>query len=614
MKLFILNFIAFFKKKLQKIQLTFVGIKLTFFKKIDLDEFRTKLARVDAHKQLAILGVIAGLLTGLAMIVFRKTIEVFGLIFMPDGNYENFESLPWNWRLALPIAGGLIIGLALGWQKKDDFKAGIGFVIERLSLHQGYFPFKNTINQFFVGAASIVFGFSAGREGPAVHLGAATSSFFGKRLSLPNNSIRLLVASGAAAAIAASFNTPLAGVAFAMEVILLEYSFASLTPIILASFVATVIANIFYGDAIAFSPPPLTLVSLSEIPIVLLLGLVIGLSIYVFSRLSIFFTWLNKLSTLLKFIALGIMTGALAVFLPEIMGISYDSINAALKGELTIWILIALVAGKLLLTAATATLGAGIGIIAPVLVIGAGIGGIFGLLVQYLNPFMFTSAPGLYVMLGMAAAMGALLEAPLAALLALLELTNNPNIILPGMLVVISANLLLTGFFNQKSYFLRSLNKSGIFPNQAPLSLALSRVAVAYVMERNFVRSMREISLVKAQEILAKKPIWILLDLNKEKAGLDEKNLLPAADLARYLEQDEVQPKFAEEDFIIDLLQIPAERFAATSIDLSATLEEATNKMNNLHVDTLFVKQMNAPNIYKIAGIITREHIKNYYS
>lgn len=601
-----------YQEFLQKIQLFSININLSLEKKLNLDNFRTKLARVDAHPQLAILGIIAGLLTVFVMIVFRKSIELLGFLFMPDGNYENFEALSWNWRLALPIAGGLILGLVLSFQKKEDFRAGIGFVIERLSLHQGYFPIRNSINQFFVGTVSIFFGFVAGREGPAVHLGAATSSFFGKRLSLPNNSIRLLVASGVAAAIAASFNTPLAGVAFAMEVVLLEYSIASLTPIILASFVATVVLKIFYGDSIAFSPPPLTLVSLGEIPIILVLGLVVGFSVYLFSRLTKWFDWLKKLSILLRFILVGIGTGALAIFLPEIMGISYDSINQALAGGTGIWVLLALVVGKLFLTAATTTLGAGIGVIAPILVVGAGIGGIFGLLVQYLNPLMFTSAPGLYVMLGMAAAMGALLEAPLAALLALLEMTHNPNIILPGMLVVISANLLLTGFFKQKNYFLSSLNDAGIFLKQAPLSLALSRVAVAYVMERNFIRSMREINLEKAHEILAKKPLWILLDLDK--SALEEKNLLPAADLARYLEQEEIQAKLAEEDFRIDLLNIPAQRFTAAPIDLSATLEEATNKMNTLHIETLFVRQMNAPNIYKIAGIVTREHIKNYYS
>lgn len=598
----------------EKIQMFFIKINLVKHNNFNLDDFRNKLARVDAHPQLAILGVVAGFLTAIAMLLLRKIIETLAFAFMPDDNYEHFETLPWNLRLALPIAGGLIIGLILAFQKKDNLKSGISFVIERLSLHQGYFPFKNTLNQFFVAVASIIFGFSSGREGPAVHLGAATSSFFGKKLSLPNNSIRLLVASGAAAAIAASFNTPLAGVAFAMEVILLEYSFASLTPIILASFVATVITKIFYGDAIAFTPPPLTLVSLAEIPIILILGLVVGFSIYGFTQFSKLFNWLKNLSVLLRLIFLGILTGALGVFLPEVMGISYDSVNSALKGELGIWILVALVVGKIILTSATTAVGVGIGIIAPVLVIGAGIGGVFGLLVQYLNQIMFTSAPGLYTMLGMAAAMGALLSAPLAALLALLELTNNPNIILPGMLVVISANLLITGFFKQKNYFLSSLNQSGIFPTQAPLSLALSRVAVGFVMERNFVRSIREINLTKAHAILAKKPLWILLDLDKSSSVLDEKNLLPAADLARYLELEEIQEDLLKEDFKIDLLQIPADRFAAAPIDLSATLEEATNKMNKLHVEALFVRQMNAPNIYKISGIITSSSIKNYYS
>lgn len=166
-----------------------------------LDNFRRKLAAVDALPQLCLLGLVAGLLTGSLMVGFRLLLSAGALGFMPDDNPENFEGLaPWV-RASLPLLAVLVIGIVLGRQHPAQRKLGIGHVIERLTYHQGKMPLRAWLNQVVVGVASVLGGLSAGREGPAIHLGAGASSWIGERLKLPNNSLRVLVACGTAAGI-----------------------------------------------------------------------------------------------------------------------------------------------------------------------------------------------------------------------------------------------------------------------------------------------------------------------------------------------------------------------------------------------------------------------------
>ncbi|MDH3513362.1 MAG: chloride channel protein, partial [Gammaproteobacteria bacterium] len=190
------------------------------------DSLRVRLARAEALPQLATLGVICGLLTGIVIIAFRMLIEVSQSLFLPGANPENYEGLTMAWRFLLPLAGGLVLGLVFQFLPAESRHVGVVHVMERLSYHQGRLPLRNAIVQFLGGAVSIIAGHSVGREGPAIHLGAASGSVAGRHLGLPNNSLRVLAGCGVAAAIAAAFNTPLAGVVFAMEVVIMEYTVA----------------------------------------------------------------------------------------------------------------------------------------------------------------------------------------------------------------------------------------------------------------------------------------------------------------------------------------------------------------------------------------------------
>ena len=574
-----------------------------------LESFRRQLANVDALPQLCVLGLVSGVITGAVMVAFRLLLEAGAVLYMPEGEPEAFEGLsPWL-RALLPIVAVTLIGLLLYRQRSAARKLGVSHVIERLTYHQGRFPLRNWLNQWWVGVVSVLGGLSAGREGPAIHLGAAASSGLGLKLRLPNNSLRVLVACGTAAGISASFNTPIAGVIFAMEVVMMEYTLMSFMPVILASTMGALVAQVMYGNAPAFRIPEVALGSLMNLPWIVVIGLVIGLMAGLFIHIS----RSQRLQTLPRWLRLGVVgvgTGVLAWWFPEIQGIGYDSVAAALNNQLAINVLLALMVAKLLITAITVAGGVPIGIIGPVLVAGAATGALGGMLGGWLWPEK-AADPGIYAMLGMAAMMGAVLQAPLAALMALLELTHTPTIMLPGMLVVVVACLTSRQLTGCEGFFISSV-RYGLHPLQQPLMQALSRVSVPAVMERQLVRTERMITLDQARRLLETNPMWLVIERSSE----DKPVLgLKAAELARWLlEHDEaLDGEVPPEDELIDLLEIPGQRLEMAPIGLQATLSEAFLKLQDSALGALYVVHGCRPKQQRISGIITRGAIERYY-
>ena len=217
-----------------------------------LARFRHRLADIDALPQLTLLGIAIGCAAGLLIVLFRYAIEL-PLSYILPGNNENFEGLSHFWHFALPVAGALIIATGLHHLKDKDRSVSVGHVLERLHNFQGRMPLTNMIVQFIGGAISLITGQSVGREGPAVHMGASIASLIGQKLQLPNNSLSTLIGCGVAAAIAASFNTPVAGVIFAMEVVLMSYSITGFIPVMMASVCGALIARATFGDETFFT-------------------------------------------------------------------------------------------------------------------------------------------------------------------------------------------------------------------------------------------------------------------------------------------------------------------------------------------------------------------------
>lgn len=560
---------------------------------------------------LTFLGLVCGLLAGGTILLFHFFMQSMANYILPDGNLEGFENLTPLTRLALCVAGGLIVGLILHSLRPSKRTTGVVHVLERLDYHQGYLPLKNAIAQFFTAAISLVSGHSVGREGPSVHLGATAGSLLGRTLSIPNNGIRILVGSGVAAAIAAAFNTPLAGVIFAMEVVIMEYTVVGFTPVIISAVSATTLTHIVLGDSngFNFSILPIETNSVEELPMVALMGVIIGCLSAAFIQITLFTnTLFSKQVIWVRTVIAGLLTGLIAMQIPEIMGTGYDTVEHLLIGQLGIGFILLLVIAKTFATATAIGLGVPAGLIGPSLFMGAAAGSSIGLAANMVNPELADS--NYYAILGMAAMMAATLQAPLAALIYLLELTGDQGVILPGMTAVITASLITRVVFKKSSIYRHLMLFKGLDYRNSPISKALRRIGVASVMERNIIQQPRKISILQAQEILKLEPRWIMLNHDQQKNCL-----LPATDIARYLNEFffENDDKNKSLDHEVDLLNIPAKRLDTEAITIVATLQEAHEKMQSEQCDVLYITGAHGAAKKRIYGVVTREHIESSY-
>lgn len=559
------------------------------------ESLRDQMALTDSLPQLTLLGLLTGILAGLVIVLFRWAVEIPLGHFLP-GSFENFEAINPALHFALPVMGALLLGGILQLVDKRHHAAGIGHVMDRLQNHQGRMPLGNFLTQFLGGALCLLSGQSVGREGPAVHLGAGSGSLLGQWLKLPNNSLRPLAGCGVAAAIAACFNTPMAGVIFAMEVVVLEYSIIGFIPVTLAAVAGATITRLAFGPEIAFINAQAVMGDLQELP---LMGLV-GLAVAVFAASYIHLhsascRWALNRPILLRFALAGLLTGVCAMGIPQIMGIGYDTISSALAGEIGLSLLLLIAVIKLLTTSISLGVGMPGGVVGPLLFIGACVGGAVGALAQQLLPGS-ASAIGFYVILGMGAMMGATLNAPLAAMMAILELTYNSNIIFPSMLVVIAACLTTRWVFKCDGLFQNVLRIQGKFRSAEVTEQLLARTGVRSLMDRNLIEAELQLSPKAAQLLLSHHPHWILLR--------ETQQLLQPADLHLHLQS-------IPEDQSVNLMEIPARRYDLARIQADANLYEALQLMNHHQVDVLWVESL--ADQQQPLGIISRNKIDDYY-
>lgn len=565
---------------------------------LTLTHFRNRLGHVESLPQLVVLGLLCGFFTGLIILAFRYSISAPLSFFLPDGNAEGFESLSPLWRFLLPVIGSSIIALIFMSLKYEQVRVGVPHVLERLSYHQGQLPLINALVQFVAGALSLLFGHSAGREGPAVHLGAASGSILGQWLQLPNNSIRMLVGCGTAAAISASFNTPIAGVIFAMEVVMMEYSVIGFIPVMIASVTSALLIQLTIGGDPAFYVPPLQLADLHELPFVLILGIVTGVLSILFIFLVLFATKQIRLPLPVRLLLAGIITGLIALNYPQIMGLGYDTVADSLLGNISLQILLGLTLAKLLATALGVGLGLPMGLIGPTLFIGACAGAAIGHAAS--NWIDWPSDIGFYAMLGMGAMMGAVLQAPLAALMATLEFTQNPSIIFSSMIAIVTASLTCRHFYPRGSVFQAVLEARGLNWRRAPMDQILERASVTSRMRRNYSLHSRSISLDEAKKLLNSDHNWLLI----ADQGTP-KQVLPLADLKVFMSNS-----MTEETESIDLLEIPALRQDLTSVNRKATLKEALAIMDEKSIKLLYVVN----DRMQPQGILSRSDIMTFFT
>lgn len=587
--------------------------------------FRYRLAQHDAVVQLSLVGAISGLITGLVIALFRYGVEWFTLVSLGAESLDasaaasasdNFEVLSLQMRFLLPLLGAIFLGLLFQFLPTNWRHTGLSHVLVQLHKKNGEFSIRNALTQFFGGIIALASGQSGGREGPAIHLGAAANSIVAKRFHLPNNTMRILTACGAAAAIGASFNTPIAGVIFAMEVIMMEYTVVGFLPVILASVTATSITQVIFGGEPVFSTPSLSLNSFWELPFLLLLGVFCGLAATLFMRIQLLTRHLQRLPVFVGFSLAGLLTASIAVYLPGVLGIGYDTVNAALNGN-TAWVLmLALLLAKIVTTAVANGIGMPIGIIGPSLFIGAGIGSVMGVAGAEISPEL-ASDVGFYALLGMGGMMGALLNAPLAALLAILELAHTPEAILPGITVIVIATLSREIIFGQHSAIASVLNSQSISLSTHPVAQALNRISLNAVIDTKIEILVDSFSTAKLTVIAEQEPRAIVIVsaaqdhflmtrkcyLKLHAKLVEEKNLnngdtqdhnnlsLGKSAKARALSgtENDTEKKLTTDRLLelVDQWGLPISQLQ--TINICATVTEARTVLSNSEVDGLFV-------------------------
>jgi len=575
-----------------------------------LSQIRIKLAHNEALPALAVLGVVAGLVTSGIILLFRFAIEHSLSLFLPMSHHEDFEALSPLFRIIMPLTGALVLAAILYKVSPKSRQVGISHVLERIKHHQGHMPLSNFLVQFFGGIVCAISGQSTGREGPAVHLGAAAGSIMGRKFQLTSSHIQLLLASGVAAAISASFNTPIAGVIFAMEVIVMGFNFISLIPVILASVTGALLTRVVYGAEPAFAVPALQMNSLWEAPFLIIEGLIMG-------GLAALFIWVTvntalkaPQSLLARLLLIGLLNGLLALAMPQIMGIGYDTVNSALLGALPWLTLLFLALAKLLITSLNLGLGQPGGAIGPMLFIGACAGGVIGMAGSEIAP-QIAGSTGYYAMLGMAAMMSACLQAPLTALMTLLELTNNPNIILPAMLVVVIANLTASEVFGQKGLFPRLLQLRGLTVDTSPVEQMLRQNSVLSVADKDIKVVDKQATVDALKQALSSSPNYLLIqDGGQVIASIN------AADVAAILLDDVTLEHWlekGEDEASINLMALPAHRQECASIFMQANLQEALDTMAKKQVDCLTIHFGQQDSAVSVMGVVHHDRIHNFY-
>lgn len=440
---------------------------------------------------LAALAVIIGVAAGVGEIAFRALLRGVQWLFYGSAaqRLAGFAAeLPW-WQLVLaPTVGGLLLGLFLRYVLPDGRPQAVPHVMEACALKGGRMSLRTGLAAGFYNAASLGVGASAGREGPIVHLGACLGSAVARWLRLSPNLSRTLLGCGVAAAVAASFNTPIAGVFFALEVVVGHYALSAFTPIVIASVAGTVISRLHYGDFPAFIlPRSYEIVSYLEFPAFALLGLVCGVVAMIFMWSVITAdTVLNRINpplTLRPALA-GLAVGIMAIWFPDILGVGYETTDAALRENLTLQTMLMLIVVK---TAATAiSLGGrfGGGVFSPSLFVGAMTGGAFGIIATSMFPEA-SSGHGAYTLVGMGAVAGAVMGAPMSTILIVFEMTGDYAMAIALMLGVVMATS-LTHVVTGRSLFTWQLERRGVNLRGGREIGLLKQIRVADVMKDDY--------------------------------------------------------------------------------------------------------------------------------
>jgi len=492
-----------------------------------------------------IVAVVIGLIGGLGAVGIQFLIKVFQEVFWGDWNANlNFlRQVPIYVKILAPTVGGLIVGAIVYYFAQEAKGHGVPEVMEAIALRNGVIRPRVVIAKLLASSICIGSGGSTGREGPVIQIGSSIGSTIGQFLRVNPQRMKVFVACGAAAGIAAAFNAPVAGALFSVEIILGDFGVAQFSPIVIASVMATVVSRHFLGDFPAFEVPAYQLVSPLELIPYAILGLLAGLVALLFIKtlygLEDFFERL-KMNGMVKTMIGGLIIGIMGIFVPHIYGVGYNTMNLALLGHLPWMMMLALIFVKMLATSVSLGSGGSGGIFAPSLFLGTMTGGFFGSVIHMWMP-QYSATSGAYSLVGMGAVVAGATHAPITAILIIFELTNDYKIILPLMISTIIATLLTTKLKKESIYTLKLIRRGINLFRGREINL-LRSLRVAEVVSENPVVIPPDLSFKAILELVVNSPSiqFYVVDRNN--------NLVGAISLK------EVRRVLLDQDYLADLL------------------------------------------------------------
>lgn len=412
-----------------------------------------------------VIAIVIGSGCGVAAVIFQWLILVFRDLFwgVSEGSIEDLFAIPWWQRLLIPALGGLLMSPIIRYFAPEAKGHGVPEVMAAVAKKGGVIQFKVGVAKALASAITIASGGSAGREGPIIQIGAAIGSSVARLLKVSGRRVRIFVGCGAAAGIASTFNAPIAGTLFAVEVILGEFGLLQFSPIVMAAVTATVISRGMWGSEPVFDVPGYQLNHPAELLLYLVLGVLCGIVSVGYIRALGYSEQkadtLERIPWWAKPALGGLGLGIIATAFPHVMGDGYTSVSLALNGEMAMLLLAGLLVLKIAATCLTLGSGGSGGVFAPSLFIGAMTGGLVG----HAALLVFGSDGGVtvgsYVLVGMGGLVAGAMHSPITAMIILFELTNDYEIILPLMVVCITANLVSSKLCKESIYTIKLAQK-----------------------------------------------------------------------------------------------------------------------------------------------------------